>query len=159
MLKDSEVDEDTLFYPPQAGDHEEMPKSKPQADIQTASSSGDAPALVEKPSDARSCGDAFAPPQGCSQALVEDMRKGHAQGRRKLGRDRPVRGDLSMREKWATAASVVVVERDAQGMREPGRDQLERSHLCMRRVWAVATSVVVAEREVQGGREPICDQL
>ena len=80
LLKDSEVDEDTLFYPPQAGDHEEMPKSKPQADvqdiqpqadIQTASSSGDAPALVEKPSDARSCGDAFAPPQGCSQALVE----------------------------------------------------------------------------------------
>ena len=114
---------------------------------------------MEKPSDARSCGDAFAPPQGCSQALVEDMRKGHAQWRRKLGRDRPVRGDLSMREKWATAASVVVVERDAQGMREPGRDQLERSHLCMRRSWAVATSVVVAEREVQGGRELICDQL
>ena len=77
LLNDSEVDEDTLFYPPPAGDHEEMPKSKPQADIQdiqpqadiqTASSSGDAPALVEKPSDARSCGDAFAPPQGCSQA-------------------------------------------------------------------------------------------
>ena len=34
LLNDSEVDEDTLFYPPQAGDHEEMPKSKPQADIQ-----------------------------------------------------------------------------------------------------------------------------
>ena len=41
-----------------------------------ARSSGDALAppqgclqgLVEKPSDARSCGDAFAPPQGCSQA-------------------------------------------------------------------------------------------
>ena len=78
LLNDSEVDEDTLFYPPPAGAHEEMPKSKPQADIQdiqpqadiqTASSSGDALALVEKllekPSDARSCGDAFAPPQGC----------------------------------------------------------------------------------------------
>ena len=34
LLNDSEVDEDTQFYPPQAGDHEEMPKSKPQADIQ-----------------------------------------------------------------------------------------------------------------------------
>ena len=34
LLDDSEVDEDTLFYPPQAGDHEEMPKAKPQQHIE-----------------------------------------------------------------------------------------------------------------------------